>query len=118
MGHDHGGPEWDKEAFHRRMLELQAQHATATDFAAHLGVRLSTAQSWVRYAVPKIDAAVLIADRCGVSLDWLAGRSEAGGPAMRSDGGGAGLMRDSVERTRDAAAGIDSPSDARSRRAE
>lgn len=69
-------------AFRERLRELRDARGHDTDyaFALELGVNPSTMSTWMRSALPRLDALVGIATSCDISLDWLSGLSEAGGP--------------------------------------
>lgn len=78
--------------FHIRIRELRAEaFGTQEKFAYHAGVSRATVQNWERGTFqPNLSQAARLADIFGVSLDFLAGRSDA-------RGGGRGVQPSAID---------------------
>ena len=74
--------------FPQRLQELkQRQGVMQKDVAASVGVPLRTYQRYERgESEPQLSVLVRIADFYGVTLDYLAGRSDVPGPESGQDG--------------------------------
>ncbi len=64
-----------KTKFHQRLTELQEDIKSA-EFARRLGISGSTLQQYQKGSLPRIDAALSMAEAAGVSVAWLIGESE------------------------------------------
>lgn len=69
----------DEQIFQARLRALRKErHGTQEAFAFRSGVSRATVQNWESGRhVPSLSDAVLIADQLGVSLDYLAGRTDS-----------------------------------------
>lgn len=60
-----------------RMLRSMKGNLSQKDFAVELGIPQPTLSSYESGKIkPTVDAIINIADKCGVSMDWLCGRDE------------------------------------------
>ncbi|MCR4744589.1 MAG: helix-turn-helix domain-containing protein [Lachnospiraceae bacterium] len=60
-----------------RMLRSMQGNKSQKDFAVELGIPQPTLSSYESGKIkPTVDAIINIADKCGVSMDWLCGRDE------------------------------------------
>lgn len=82
--------------FQNRLRCLRDERSSA-EFARFLGIPAPMYHRYERGQVPKEKNLPVIADRCGVTVDWLLGRTDEGGPAV---GAGAGPAPPAVKEER------------------
>jgi transcriptional regulator with XRE-family HTH domain len=65
----------NSQVFTKRLLSLR-ENRKKSDFARFLGIKSQVYQRYEEGRVPRHDILSVIAERCGVTVDWLLGRTE------------------------------------------
>lgn len=94
----------------RLVLAIEEKGITQRDLARLLGVQEATVSGWVHGKAMSRHNVLRVADALGVSVDWLLGRSNDGGPVSLNDRSASPDPRNGVVRVGDDP-GADAPTD-------